>query len=75
MAASKPGRRFLELGTGTGDGTAWIAADLLPQKSWPDGHEVNVPGFIAEMEKRRAFVSVKLAWAGGLMIAVRRSDE
>jgi predicted O-methyltransferase YrrM len=28
LAASKPGRRFLELGTGTGVGTAWLLAGM-----------------------------------------------
>lgn len=28
LAASKPGGRFLELGTGTGDGTAWILSGM-----------------------------------------------
>jgi predicted O-methyltransferase YrrM len=153
LAASKPGGRFLELGTGTGVGTAWILEgmdsaslldtvdkcssfqeiarrhlggdlrvtfhleegatfleraqqpydfifadawagkfdhlelalrllrpggiyivdDLLPQKSWPDGHEAKIPGFIEQLESQRDFISVRLAWASGLMIAVRRS--
>lgn len=30
LAASKPGGRFLELGTGTGHGTAWILAGMDP---------------------------------------------
>jgi len=155
LAASKPGGRFLELGTGTGVGAAWIldgmdsaslldtvdknptaqeiarrhlgndlrvtfhleegevfleraqqpfdfifadawagkfdcldlalgllrpggiyvVDDLLPQKSWPDGHETKIPGFIAEMEKRRDFVIVKLAWGSGLLIAIRKRSE
>ena len=28
LAASKPGGRFLELGTGTGHGTAWLLAGM-----------------------------------------------
>jgi predicted O-methyltransferase YrrM len=33
LAASKPGGRFLELGTGTGLSTAWIADGMNPQSS------------------------------------------
>ena len=153
LAASKPGGRLLELGTGTGHGTAWILAgmdagarldtvdtspeamaiarrhlgndsrvafhladgveflrdapsgffdlvyadawpgkfshldealallrpggmyvidDLLPQLNWPDGHAPKVPALIELLEGRREFSTVRLAWASGLMIVVRR---
>jgi predicted O-methyltransferase YrrM len=154
LAASKPGGRFLELGTGTGHGTAWILSgmdatsrldtvdsdptvaeiakrhlghdarvtfhvedgavfigrsqprtfdliyadawpgkfshlndtlallrpggiyvidDLLPQPNWPEGHAPRVPRLTEEIERRSDFVTVRLAWASGLMIAVRRA--
>ena len=153
LAASKPGGRFLELGTGTGHGTAWILTgmdpasrldtvdtdpdvvavarrhlaadarvnfhvmdgaafiersspgqfdfiyadawpgkfagldealallrpggiyvvdDLLPQSNWPDGHAPKVPLLIDAIESRADFTSVRLAWASGLMIVVRK---
>lgn len=152
LAASKPGGRFLELGTGTGHGTAWLLAgmdaastldtvdtdpavvavarrhldadnrvtfhiedgtgflrraahgqydliyadawpgkfsdldealallrpggiyvidDLLPQANWPEGHAAKVPPLIESLERRREFVTARLAWASGLMIVVR----
>jgi predicted O-methyltransferase YrrM len=154
LAASKPGGRLLELGTGTGHGTAWLLAgmdrstrldtvdtdpgvvaiarrhleadprvtfhvldgadfiqrsprghydliyadawpgkfshldealallrpggmyvidDLLPQPNWPDGHAPKVPALIDDLERRAEFISVKLAWASGLMVVVRRA--
>jgi predicted O-methyltransferase YrrM len=153
LAASKPGGRFLELGTGTGHGTAWILAgmdarsrldtvdtdpevvavakrhlaadtrvtfhvadgaefirgvspgsvdciyadawpgkfthlddalallragglyvidDLLPQPKWPEGHALKVPALIDALEHRSGFATLTLAWASGVMIAVRR---
>jgi predicted O-methyltransferase YrrM len=152
LAASKPGGRFLELGTGTGHGTAWLLAgmdatsvldtvdsdpdvvavaqrhlgadtrvtfhvmdgadflrrssnqfdliyadawpgkfsqldealslvrpggiyvidDLLPQPNWPEGHAPKVPVLIDDIERRADFVTVRLAWASGLMLVVRR---
>jgi predicted O-methyltransferase YrrM len=153
LAASKPGGRLLELGTGTGHGTAWILAgmdagarldtvdtapeamaiarrhlgddarvtfhladgaeflsrapassfdlvyadawpgkfshldealallrpggmylidDLLPQSNWPDGHAPKVPALIDVLEGNAEFHTVRLAWASGLMIVVRR---
>ncbi len=154
LAASKPSGQFLELGTGTGHGTAWLLAgmdaastldtvdtdesvvavaqrhlgvdsrvrfhvmdgatflrdarpgqfdliyadawpgkfshleqalallrrggiyvidDLLPQSNWPEGHAPKVPILIDDIERREEFVSVRLAWASGLMLVVRRA--
>lgn len=153
LAASKPGGRLLELGTGTGHGTAWLLSgmdsissldsvdtdpavvavarrhlgsdqrvtfhvmdgaefvaqsprgrfdliyadawpgkfshldetlellsrggiylidDLLPQLNWPEGHAPKVPVLIDDLEQRSGFVTVRLAWASGLMVVVRR---
>jgi predicted O-methyltransferase YrrM len=153
LVASKPGGRFLELGTGTGHGTAWLLAgmdasstletvdteanlvavarrhlgsdgrvtfhvvdgaeflrqsprpfdliyadawpgkfnhlnealsllrpggiyvidDLLPQSNWPEGHAPKVPVLIESLEQRQGFITVKLAWASGVMLVVRRA--
>jgi len=154
IAASKPAGRFLELGTGTGHGTAWLLSgmdnastldtvdtdarvvevakrylgsdrrvtfhvmdgadfleqrqaqrfdviyadawpgkfshldealsvlapggiyvidDLLPQPNWPDGHAPKVPALIDDIERRREFRTVRLAWASGLMLVVRKA--
>ena len=156
LAASKPGGHFLELGTGTGLGTAWLLSgmdavsrldtvdtdpnvvaiarthlemdarvtfhvmdgadfisssprdrydviyadawpgkfthldetlsllrvggiyfidDLLPQANWPDGHAAKVPTLIDAIERRPGFVTVKLSWASGLMLAVRTGQQ
>ena len=152
LVASKPGGRFLELGTGTGHGTAWLLSgmdalstletvdsaatvvavarrhlgsdrrvtfhvmdgaeflrqsprpfdliyadawpgkfshlkealsllrpggmyvidDLLPQPNWPEGHAPKVPALIDNLEQRDEFSTVKLAWASGVMLVVRR---
>jgi predicted O-methyltransferase YrrM len=153
LAASKPAGRFLELGTGTGHGTAWLLTgmdaastlvtvdpdelvvavarrhlgsdtrvtfhvadgaeflrsarpgqfdlvyadawpgkfshldealallrpggmyvidDLLPQPNWPAGHAPKVPVLIDNIERRTGFATVRMAWASGLMIVVRR---
>jgi predicted O-methyltransferase YrrM len=154
LAATKPGGRILELGTGTGHGAAWLLAgmdadstldtvdtdaavvaiaqrylasdarvrfhvedgaaflqrsqpgfdliyadawpgkfshlddalallrpggmyvidDLLPQPNWPAGHAPRVPSLIEEIERRPEFVTVRMAWASGLMLVVRRGE-
>jgi len=154
LAAAKPGGRLLELGTGTGQGTAWLLSgmdptatldsvdsddavvaiarrhlardrrvtfhvtdgalflarrelepfdliyadawpgkfshldrtlsllrpggmyvidDLLPQANWPEGHAPKVPALIDDIESRPEFATVRLAWASGLMLVVRRA--
>jgi predicted O-methyltransferase YrrM len=154
LAASKPSGRFLELGTGTGHGTAWLLAgmdaastldtvdtdesvvavaqrhlggdgrvrfhiidgatflhdarserfdliyadawpgkfshleealallrpggiyvidDLLPQPNWPEGHAPKVPALVDDIERREQFAAVRLAWASGLMLVVRKA--
>jgi len=156
LAAAKPGGRLLELGTGTGIGTAWLLSgmdasarldtvdtdsavvdvarrhlgvdarvafriedggaflaradpdtydliyadawpgkfthldaalacirqggfyvidDLLPQPNWPEGHAAKVDALVADLEARRGFATVRLAWASGLMLVVRQPDR
>ena len=52
-------------------GGIYFIDDLLPQANWPEGHAARVPPLIADLEQRRGFVPVKLAWASGLMMLVR----
>ena len=152
LVASKPGGRFLELGTGTGHGTAWLLSgmdalstlqtvdsegnvvavamrhlgsdgrvtfhvvdgaeflqqspdsfdliyadawpgkfshlnealsllrpggiyvidDLLPQPNWPEGHASRISPLLDDIEQRGEFITVKLTWASGVMLVVRR---
>ena len=46
--------------------------DLLPQANWPEGHAPKVRALIADLERRGEFATVKLTWASGLMLVVRR---
>jgi predicted O-methyltransferase YrrM len=52
-------------------GGMYVIDDLLPQANWPEGHAPRVPALIERLERRREFVTVKMAWASGLMIVVR----
>ena len=47
--------------------------DLLPQTNWPEGHGAKVPMLIKDIERRDEFATIRLAWASGLMLAVRRA--
>jgi len=44
------------------------------QPNWPDGHAPKVPALISDIERRPEFVTVRLAWASGLMVVVRKAD-
>ena len=54
-------------------GGFYVIDDLLAQVNWPAGHAPEVAALIEGLERRCEFVSVKLAWASGLMIVVRQS--
>jgi len=53
-------------------GGIYVIDDLLPQPNWPEGHAPRVPVLIDDLERRGEFVTVRLAWASGLMLVVRR---
>jgi predicted O-methyltransferase YrrM len=54
-----------------GPGGIYVIDDLLPQPNWPEGHASKVPALISDLERRDGFATVKVAWASGLMLAVR----
>ena len=55
-------------------GGMYVIDDLLPQSNWPEGHAPKVPALIDDIERRAEFVTVRLAWASGLMMVVRRHN-
>jgi len=57
-----------------GSGGIYVIDDLLPQSNWPEGHAPKVPVLIESLEQRREFITVRLAWASGLMLVVRRGE-
>jgi predicted O-methyltransferase YrrM len=54
-------------------GGIYVIDDLLLQPSWPDDHAPKVQRLIAEIDEKQEFLSVRLSWASGLMLVVRRS--
>jgi hypothetical protein len=56
-------------------GGVYLIDDLLPQPNWPDGHAPKVPVLIQEIERRSEFACVKLGWASGLMVVVRKTAD
>jgi predicted O-methyltransferase YrrM len=56
-------------------GGIYVIDDLLPQPNWPEGHAPKVPALIDDLERRGEYASVRLAWASGLMLVVRRASK
>jgi predicted O-methyltransferase YrrM len=54
-------------------GGLYVIDDLLPQANWPDGHGDKVRALVADLDARPGFTTVRLAWASGLLLAVRGS--
>ncbi|MDT7845331.1 O-methyltransferase [Streptomyces justiciae] len=52
-------------------GGTYLIDDLDPQPGWPEGHEASVVRLLADLEAREEFRTVRLAWASGLLMAVR----
>ena len=52
-------------------GGLYVVDDLLPQPTWPAGHEDRVAAFLAGVPGVEWLRSTTLAWASGLVVAVR----
>jgi predicted O-methyltransferase YrrM len=53
-------------------GGLYVIDDLLPQTNWPDGHQANVDRLVAHLQVREDLRVVRLDWASGIMICVKR---
>ncbi len=54
-------------------GGFYLIDDMLPQPNWPQGHAEKVPILMEQLANHRGFAVVPLAWATGLVIAVKRA--
>ena len=52
-------------------GGLYIVDDLLPQKSWPPGHENAVAAFVSHIRSRPDIRVTALDWASGLLLVVK----
>ncbi|MFB6517898.1 O-methyltransferase [Streptomyces sp. NPDC056401] len=60
--------RALEL---VAPGGTYLIDDLLPQPGWPQDHTTSVEHLLIELDAHKDFRCVRLAWASGLLMAVR----
>jgi predicted O-methyltransferase YrrM len=53
-------------------GGIYIIDDMLPQSNWPDGHAPRVLGLLETLASHPDFEITPMAWASGLVVAVRK---
>jgi hypothetical protein len=56
-------------------GGLYVIDDLLPQPNWPEGLAEKVPVLVKRLATDERFVIAPMAWASGIVIAVRRLDN
>ena len=56
-------------------GGFYVVDDMLPQPNWPAGHAPKAESLAAELTAHRAFHATQIAWASGLIVAVRMPDH
>lgn len=52
-------------------GGTYLIDDLSPRPDWPESHTAAVERLLAELDEREDFRCVRMAWATGLLMAVR----
>jgi predicted O-methyltransferase YrrM len=52
-------------------GGFFVIDDLLPQANWPEGHAAKVPVLIERLAGDAGFHMVPMAWASGIVVAVK----
>ncbi len=52
-------------------GGFYLADDLLPQPTWPEGHQARVDSFLTEIHDHTNLQVTLLTWSSGLVLAVR----
>jgi predicted O-methyltransferase YrrM len=55
-------------------GALYVVDDMLPQPNWPEGHHEKALQFIARLEAREDLVITRMAWATGIIIAVKGNN-
>lgn len=53
-------------------GGFYIIDDMLPQPNWPEGHAEKVPALLDRISADDQFLIAPLAWASGVVVAVRK---
>lgn len=52
-------------------GGLYVIDDMLQQPNWPDGHAEKVVALIEKLESLPTFITSKMSWASGLIVATK----
>jgi predicted O-methyltransferase YrrM len=55
------------------EGGFYIIDDMLPQPNWPEGHAEKAANLIQTLENDERFQMVKMNWASGVIILVKKA--
>lgn len=53
-------------------GGFYVIDDMLTQPNWPEGHAEKATALVKELANNEGFTIVPLAWASGIVVAVKR---
>ena len=57
------------------EGGYYVIDDMNPQPNWPEGHDKKAEKLIETLAMREDFISTKLDWSTGIVIAVKKSSN
>ncbi|MFJ5084773.1 hypothetical protein [Streptomyces sp. NPDC088706] len=52
-------------------GGLYVVDDLLPQPTWPSGHQARVDDFLAHLSEHPNLLGTAATWASGLLVGTR----
>lgn len=55
------------------EGGFYIIDDMLPQPNWPEGHDKKAANLIQTLENDPRFQLVKMTWASGMIVLVKKA--
>ena len=52
-------------------GGIYLIDDMLPQKNWPEGHNIKANNLVSYLEKREDIQLTKMSWSTGIIICTK----
>lgn len=52
-------------------GGIYLIDDMLPQKNWPEGHNIKANNLVSYLEKREDIQLTKMCWSTGIIICTK----
>jgi predicted O-methyltransferase YrrM len=56
-------------------GGFYVVDDMLPQASWPEGHQLLVDELLVKLDTLKDFHVCKMNWSAGLVVCTRKREE